>query len=109
MAIGLAKMFGITLPINFNSPYKSNSIIEFWKKVAHYFINFFKHYVYFPLGGNREGIFRQFLNIFFVMTLAGFWHGASWNFIIWGDSTEYSYSLIIRGEFLLEIGLRVKN
>lgn len=84
MAIGLAKIFGITLPINFNSPYKSPSIIEFWRRWHITLSSFFKHYVYLPLGGNREGILRQLLNIFFVMTLAGFWHGASWNFVIWG-------------------------
>ena len=105
MAIGLAKMFGITLPINFNSPYKSNSIIEFWKRWHITLSTFFKHYVYFPLGGNREGIFRQFLNIFFVMTLAGFWHGASWNFIIWGGLhgififTNHTWRILTRNWF----------
>ena len=101
----IAKMFGITLPINFNSPYKSNSIIEFWKRWHITLSTFFKHYVYFPLGGNREGIFRQFLNIFFVMTLAGFWHGASWNFIIWGGLhgififTNHTWRILTRNWF----------
>lgn len=84
MAIGLAKIFGITLPVNFNSPYKSYSIIEFWKKWHITLSNFFKIYVYFPLGGNKTGVIKQLVNIIFVMFLAGFWHGASWNFIIWG-------------------------
>jgi alginate O-acetyltransferase complex protein AlgI len=86
MAIGLAKIFGITLPINFNSPYKSYSIIEFWKKWHITLSNFFKLYVYFPIGGNKTGVVRQLINIFFVMLLAGFWHGASWNFVVWGGA-----------------------
>ena len=84
MAIGLAKIFGITLPINFYSPYKSTSIIEFWRR-WHITLSFFlRDYLYIPLGGNRHGNFRRYANILITMILGGLWHGAGWGFIIWG-------------------------
>ena len=82
MAIGIARMFGIILPVNFNSPYKSKNIIEFWRKWHMTLSRFLKDYLYIPLGGNRKG--SRNLNIFITMLLGGLWHGAAWNFIIWG-------------------------
>jgi alginate O-acetyltransferase complex protein AlgI len=84
MAIGAARLFGIRLPINFFSPYKSASIIDFWRRWHMTLSRFFRDYLYIPLGGNRKGKNRQLFNIFIVMTLVGFWHGAGWTFIIWG-------------------------
>ena len=84
MAIGLSLMFGIKLPINFNSPYKAKNIINFWKCWHITLSNFLKHYLYFPLGGNKKGDISRFCNILITMILGGLWHGASWNFIFWG-------------------------
>ncbi len=84
MAIGLAKMFNIDLPINFNSPYKSATIGEFWDRWHMTLTRFFTRYVYIPLGGNRKGTARTLLNVFIVFLLSGFWHGAGWTFVIWG-------------------------
>ena len=84
MAIGLGKIFGFTFLENFNYPFISNSITEFWRRWHMSLGSWFRDYVYIPLGGNRKGKNRQLLNIFIVWMLTGFWHGASWNFIIWG-------------------------
>ena len=84
MAIGLGKIFGFTFLENFNYPFISNSITEFWRRWHMSLSSWFRDYVYIPLGGNRKGKNRQLLNIFIVWMLTGFWHGASWNFIIWG-------------------------
>ena len=84
MAVGLAKIFGVSLPQNFASPYKSLSIIEFWRRWHITLSRFLKDYLYIPLGGNRKGPARQRLNLMVTMLLGGFWHGASFNFIIWG-------------------------
>jgi alginate O-acetyltransferase complex protein AlgI len=84
MAIGLALMFGITLPINFFSPYKSRSIIEFWRRWHITLSNFLRDYLYFPLGGGRVGIVRRYINLMVVMILGGLWHGAAWTFVVWG-------------------------
>jgi len=84
MATGLARMFGIVLPINFNSPYKSKSIIEFWRRWHITLSNFLKEYLYYSLGGNRLGEKRRYINLFLTMLLGGLWHGAGWTFIIWG-------------------------
>ena len=84
MAIGLGRMFGIRLPINFYSPYKSGSVREYWRRWNITLGAFFREYVYLPLGGNRRGEFRTDLNNVAVMTLSGLWHGAGWNFIVWG-------------------------
>ncbi len=82
MAIGIAIMFGISLPLNFSSPYKSKNIIEFWRKWHMTLSRFLKDYLYIPLGGNRKG--SKHLNLFATMALGGLWHGAALNFIIWG-------------------------
>lgn len=84
MAIGLGRMFGIRLPINFYSPYKSGSVREYWRRWNITLGAFFRDYVYLPLGGNRRGELRTDLNTIAVMTLSGLWHGAGWNFVVWG-------------------------
>ena len=84
MAIGLGKMFGIDLPENFNSPYKATSVREFWKRWHITLTSFLTTYLYIPLGGNRKGSFRTALNTMIVFAVSGFWHGASWAFVLWG-------------------------
>nr|WP_275451030.1 MBOAT family O-acyltransferase [Afipia sp. P52-10] len=85
MAIGLALLFGITFPINFNSPYKARSLIDFWRCWHMTLSRFLRDYLYVPLGGNRRGPFRRYLNLLITMVLGGLWHGASWNFVVWGS------------------------
>lgn len=84
MAIGIGKMFNIELPINFDSPYKSLTIIEFWKRWHITLTRFLTRYIYIPCGGNRKGVLRTYINIFIVFLISGFWHGAGVTFIIWG-------------------------
>lgn len=84
MAIGLGAMFGFTFPENFNYPYESKSITEFWRRWHISLGTWFREYVYIPLGGNRKGSGRQFINIAIVWLLTGLWHGAYWNFVLWG-------------------------
>jgi hypothetical protein len=84
MAIGVSYMFGVKLPANFDSPYQSKSIIEFWRRWHLTLSRFLRDYLYIPLGGNRKGEGRRQLNLMITMVLGGFWHGASWNFLIWG-------------------------
>jgi alginate O-acetyltransferase complex protein AlgI len=84
MAIGLARMFGVKLPANFNSPYKSSSIIDFWRRWHMTLSRFLRDYLYFPLGGNRKGTARRYLNLMLTMLLGGLWHGAGWTYVAWG-------------------------
>lgn len=84
MAIGLGRIFGFKFQENFNYPYMAKSVTEFWRRWHISLSTWFKEYVYIPLGGNRKGLRRQFLNIFLVWFLTGFWHGAAWNFMLWG-------------------------
>lgn len=84
MAIGLGKMFGFTFPENFNYPYVSKSISEFWRRWHMSLSSWFKEYVYIPLGGNRKGIIKTCFNLIIVFLLTGIWHGANWTFILWG-------------------------
>ena len=84
MAVGLGRMFGVRLPINFFSPYKSQNIIAFWRRWHVTLSTFLRDYLYFPLGGNRKGKVRRWFNLAMTMVLGGLWHGASWNFILWG-------------------------
>lgn len=84
MALGIALMFNIRLPINFNSPYKSTSIIEFWRRWHMTLSRYLRDYLYIPLGGNRKGQFRRYTNLLITMLLGGLWHGAGWTFILWG-------------------------
>lgn len=84
MAIGMSRMLGIELPINFNSPYKSYNIIDFWRRWHITLSSFLRDYVYFPLGGNRRGSVRRYLNLIATMLIGGLWHGANWTFVFWG-------------------------
>ncbi len=84
MAVGIAFLFGIRLPLNFNSPYKAKSIIEFWQRWHITLSRFLKDYLYVPLGGNRKGTARRYTNLMITMLLGGLWHGAGWTFVIWG-------------------------
>lgn len=84
MAVGIAKMFNIDLPYNFNSPYKAKSISEFWDRWHMTLTRFFTKYVYIPLGGSRKGEIRTYFNTMIVFLLSGLWHGADWSFVLWG-------------------------
>jgi len=84
MAIGLARLFGIRLPLNFNSPYKARNIIEFWRRWHMTLSRFLRDYLYIPLGGSKGGRLFTYRNLFIVMFLGGLWHGAGWTFILWG-------------------------
>ena len=98
MAIGLGRIFGFHFLENFNYPYISKSITEFWRRWHMSLSSWFKDYVYIPLGGNREGLKKQIRNILVVWLLTGLWHGASWNFVIWG--LLFGFILIIEKVFL---------
>ncbi|MEG2353204.1 MAG: MBOAT family O-acyltransferase [Clostridium sp.] len=100
MAIGLGKMFGFTFLENFNYPYVSRSITEFWRRWHISLGTWFREYVYIPLGGNRGGKFKFYRNIIIVWFLTGFWHGSNWNFIFWG--LYFGVILIIEKRFLLK-------
>lgn len=84
MAIGISQILGFRLPENFNNPYTSKSVTEFWKRWHITLGNWMKNYLYIPLGGNRVGLVRVLINLFIVFLLSGLWHGAGWNFILWG-------------------------
>ena len=99
MGIGMGKMLGFDFPANFNYPYISASITEFWRRWHMTLSGWFREYVYIPLGGNRKGLKRQIMNLFIVELLTGIWHGANWNFICWG--LYYFVLLAIEKLFLL--------
>jgi D-alanyl-lipoteichoic acid acyltransferase DltB (MBOAT superfamily) len=84
MAVGLSLLFGIRLPLNFNSPYKAQNMVEFWRRWHISLSTFLRDYLYFPLGGNKYGSARRYCNLLVTMILGGLWHGASWNFVLWG-------------------------
>ncbi|PJG50099.1 membrane-bound O-acyltransferase family protein [Bradyrhizobium forestalis] len=84
MAIGISLMFGIFLPVNFNSPYKASSIVEFWRRWHMTLSQFLRDYLYIPLGGNRRGRALRYVNLMITMLLGGLWHGAAWTFVVWG-------------------------
>ncbi len=84
MAIGISLMFGIFLPLNFNSPYKATSIIDFWRRWHMTLSQFLRDYLYIPLGGNRHGRTLRYVNLMITMLLGGLWHGAAWTFVAWG-------------------------
>jgi len=84
MAIGLSRLFGVKLPLNFHSPYKAANIIVFWRHWHMTLSRFLRDYLYIPLGGGRKGAARRYLNLMITMVLGGLWHGAGWNFVIWG-------------------------
>src|ERR1700761_4018836 len=84
MAIGISLMFGVFLPLNFNSPYKAVSIIDFWRRWHMTLSQFLRDYLYIPLGGNRRGRVMRYVNLMLTMVLGGLWHGAAWTFVAWG-------------------------
>ena len=100
MAIGLGRMCGFTFLENFNYPYVSKSITEFWRRWHISLGSWFRDNVYIPLGGNRKGYKRQILNLAIVWLLTGFWHGASWNYVLWG--IYYGALIIVEKVFLLK-------
>ncbi len=100
MGIGMGKMLGFDFGMNFNLPYIARSVTDFWRRWHISLSSWFREYVYIPLGGNRKGLPRQMLNLAIVWFLTGFWHGANWNFILWG--LYYCVLLIIEKAFLLK-------
>ncbi len=88
MAIGMSLMFGIFLPLNFNSPYKAVSIVDFWRRWHMTLSQFLRDYLYIPLGGNRHGRVLRYVNLMITMLLGGLWHGAAWTFVVWGDAAR---------------------
>ena len=84
MAIGLSRMFGIDLPLNFNSPYKAHNIIDFWRRWHMTLSRFLRDYLYVRLGGNRRSVLRRYVNLAATMLLGGLWHGSAWTFVVWG-------------------------
>lgn len=98
MAVGLGRLTGFTFPQNFNYPYISTSITEFWRRWHISLSSWFRDYVYIPLGGNRAGPARTYINLFIVFSVTGLWHGAAWNFILWG--WWHGLALIIERSFL---------
>lgn len=100
MAIGLGRMFGFHFLENFNYPYMANSVTDFWRRWHISLSSWFKEYVYIPLGGNRKGMGMQIRNILIVWALTGLWHGASWNFVLWG--LYYGLLLMLEKLFLLK-------
>ena len=102
MSIGIASILGFTLPDNFYFPYRSLSLTEFWRR-WHISLSFwFRDYLYIPLGGNRKGTFRMYLNNFITMLVAGLWHGASWMFVIWG--ALHGFGLVVHKFFSRQLG-----
>ena len=99
MAIGLGRLFGFTFPENFRYPYAASSITDFWRRWHISLSSWFREYVYIPLGGNRRGLARQTLNMAAVWLLTGLWHGAAWNFVLWGGF--YFVILFLEKTFLL--------
>lgn len=99
MAIGLGRIFGFKFLENFNFPYIAKSVTDFWRRWHISLSTWFRDYVYIPLGGNRKGILRQIFNLFVVWILTGFWHGAEWNFVIWG---LYYFIFLILEKFVLK-------
>ena len=93
MAIGLARMFGVRFPENFDSPYKCTNMVEYWHRWHITLSYFLRDYVYIPLGGNRKGELRQHLNLFLTMLVGGLWHGANWTFVVWGGMQGIALSV----------------
>jgi D-alanyl-lipoteichoic acid acyltransferase DltB (MBOAT superfamily) len=102
MAIGLALMIGVRLPLNFHSPYKSRNIADFWRRWHMTLSRFLRDYLYFPLGGSRHGEGRRYRNLAITMILGGAWHGAGWTFIVWGGL--HGFYLVIHGLWRRLIG-----
>ncbi len=107
MAIGMGRMLGFHFLENFDYPYESKSITEFWRRWHISLSTWFREYVYYPLGGNRKGIKRQIINLLIVWTLTGLWHGACWNFVLWG--LYYAVILILEKFFLQKVLEKIPN
>ncbi|MBK7900548.1 MAG: MBOAT family protein [Azonexus sp.] len=103
MAIGLSRLFGVRLPLNFNSPYKATSITDFWRRWHMTLSRFLRDYLYVPLGGNRKGKARRYVNLLLTMLLGGLWHGAGWTYVLWGAlhgiylCIHHAWSALARG------------
>ena len=107
MATGVGLMFNIKIPINFNSPYKSLNIREFWQRWHITLSRFLTTYIYFPLGGSRKGMARTCVNLMIVFLLSGLWHGAGWLFLLWGlmhGAASVLYRLFRKGTDYSVIG-----
>ena len=107
MSIGVAAILGFYLPDNFNFPYRSLSVTEFWRR-WHISLSFwFRDYLYIPLGGNRKGTLRMYLNNFLTMLVAGLWHGSSWMFVIWG--ALHGFGLVVHKFFSRQLGFKIPS
>jgi alginate O-acetyltransferase complex protein AlgI len=104
MAIGLGRFFGFHFPENFNQPYRSQNITEFWRRWHMTLSRWFRDFLWFPLGANRKGKLRSYINLFIVFLLCGAWHGAAWTFIIWG----MYYGLLLVAELVLRDRFKIK-
>ena len=105
MAVGIAILMGFHLPLNFNAPYQSTSITEFWRRWHISLSSWLRDYLYIPLGGNRSGKFRQYFNLMITMLLGGLWHGASFKFIVWGGMHGLALAIDkAKNEWLQKIG-----
>jgi len=107
MAIGLGRMVGVQLPLNFHSPYKARSIIEFWQRWHMTLSRFLRDYLYVPLGGNRRGPTRRYVNLMLTMVIGGLWHGAGWNFVLWG--TLHGVYLVINHGWRALMGRSIRG
>lgn len=110
MAIGVARLFGIRLPPNFNAPYRASNFIDFWRRWHITLSRFLRDFLYIPLGGNRRGEARKYFNLMVTMLLCGFWHGAGWTFIVWGG-LHGVYSIINHAwrSFMEKRGIRINR
>ena len=106
MAVGMSWMFNVRLPFNFNSPYQAHNISDFWRRWHISLSNFLRDYLYIPLGGNRSGAFRRYLNLSITMLLGGLWHGASWSFVCWGGL--HGLYLMAHHGFRAALGVRAR-
>ena len=101
MAIGLGKMMGFTFPENFNAPYVSRNITEFWRRWHITLSTWMRDYLYIPLGGSRGGTWMKVRNTFIIFLVSGFWHGANWTFVIWG--ALHGFYIVFENFFKLQV------
>ncbi len=106
MAYGIGLFFNVELPFNFHSPYKATSIMDFWDRWHITLTKFFTKYVYIPLGGNRKGVIRTYVNVWLVFLISGLWHGANWTFILWGAVHGF-FSVIERFKLSKVVSARI--
>src|SRR5690606_28505346 len=107
MAIGLGKMMGFTFPENFDQPYRARSVTEFWRRWHMTLTRWFRDYLYIPMGGNRKGSIRTYVNLWAVFLLCGLWHGASMNFVLWG--AYHGFFLVAERLLLTRFGIAPKG